>query len=329
MRKSKFFLNLGQIKNSWSDKIPALDLDLILADAINQPREFIITHPEFRPNPWQLLKIYINLSRRNNDVPIAYITGHKEFFGLDFFVNKNVLVPRPDTEILVETAISLISNIFKSQNLSVIPTAKEESLSGSPHPITLIDVGTGSGCIPIAINKTLQQLNTATNKQTGITTHAIDISHRALRVVKKNAKKHNVKINFHQGNLIEPIAKSSIFSLQSSLIITANLPYLTQSQFDNEQSIKKEPKLALVADNQNGLSLYEKLLTQLKSSIFNLQSSITLLLEIDPSQTTDIRTLVKNIFPSAQIEIKKDLAGLDRVVIIQLITSTTTSHGTI
>ena len=282
---------LGQAK-----KIDKLDAELLLAHVLKKPREYLLIHQDEPITVLNQLRFRHLVTKRTKGMPLAYLTGHKEFFGLDFFVNKNVLVPRPETEILVESAIEIIFNLQSS--------------------VTLIDVGTGSGCIPIAINKTLQQLNTATNKQTGITTHAIDISHRALRVVKKNAKKHNVKINFHQGNLIEPIAKSSIFNLQSSLIITANLPYLTQKQFDDEKSIQKEPKLALVADNKNGLSLYEKLLTQLKSSIFNLQSSVTLLLEINPSQTTDIRALVKNIFPSAKIEIKKDLAGHDRVVTV-------------
>jgi len=289
-------LTILPILSKSDKKIGRVEAELILAHVTNKDRAYILAHPDGKINWLQRIKFNHLIRQRQKGVPLAYLTGHKEFFGLDFFVNKNVLVPRPETEILVESAIEIIFNLQSS--------------------VTLIDVGTGSGCIPIAINKTLQQLNTATNKQTGITTHAIDISHRALRVVKKNAKKHNVKINFHQGNLIEPIAKSSIFNLQSSLIITANLPYLTQKQFDDEKSIQKEPKLALVADNKNGLSLYEKLLTQLKSSIFNLQSSVTLLLEINPSQTTDIRALVKNIFPSAKIEIKKDLAGHDRVVTV-------------
>lgn len=285
-----------------SKKIERTEAEIILGHIINKDRAYILAHPENKINWRQHIKFNRLIRQRGSGVPLAYLTGHKEFFGLDFFVNKNVLIPRPDTEILVESAIAIISN--------------------TQYQITLIDIGTGSGCIPISILKTLQHKN--------IEAHAIDISKKALRVAKKNAEKHNVKINFHQGDLLAPILRNCELTANSSeIIITANLPYLTQTQFDTEPSIKKEPKLALIADNKNGLSLYEKLLKQLQSLIFNLQSSVTLLLEIDPSQTIEIKNIIQKLLPTASIIIKKDLAGHDRVVIIQLTTSTTTSRGTI
>lgn len=275
--------------------------EIVIAQLLKKDRAYVLAHPERVLTPTILRTARRHLEKLLTGVPLAYLTGHKEFFGLDFFVNRNVLVPRPDTEILVDEAINLIDN--------------------TNVPVILIDVGTGSGCIPIAIKKTLQHKN--------IETHAIDISKRALRVAKKNAKKYNKKITFHQGDLLIPTTMSKILNPKSEIVVTANLPYLTGKQFAEEKSIQKEPKLALVADNKNGLSLYEKLLKQLQSLIFNFQYSAALLLEIDPDQTADIYELIKNIFPSARIEIKKDLASRDRLVIVQLSTSAATPSGTI
>ena len=171
----------------------------------------------------------------------------------------------------------------------------------------MIDVGTGSGCIPISILK---------NVDRSIQTFAIDVSRPALRMAKKNAKKHAVKINFLHGNLVEPLLKN--YKLQATkLIITANLPYLTEQQFQTEPSIQREPKQALVA-KKNGLALYEKLLEQIKFLNPNFNFQISAFFEIDPSQTNAISVLIKQILPEATVEIKKDLAGLDRLVIITL-----------
>jgi release factor glutamine methyltransferase len=103
--------------------------------------------------------------------------------------------------------------------------------------------------------------------------------------------------------------------IQNSIIITANLPYLTQAQFENEPSIQREPKKALVA-KKDGLALYEKLLTQTTLLPAALQK--ILLLEIDPSQSIKITALIKQILPAAKIQIKKDLSGLDRLLIIHI-----------
>lgn len=280
------------------------DVQLLLAFSLKKPREFIVAHPEYNLNFFEYLKFKNFLKKRKSGIPLAYITGHKDFFGLDFLVNKHTLVPRPDTEILVETVVqTLWSMEHRAWN-----------------NVTLIDVGTGSGCIPIAILKTIKQFDNLT-----INTFATDISKPALKIAKKNAKKNKVDIKFLHGNLLESLfhVPYSMFHTPCStpnapIIITANLPYLTQEQFKNEPSIQREPYSALVAED-NGLALYKKLLKQIKTLYTN--STISLFLEIDPSQSYPLTEYIKTIFPNAKIEIKKDLAGRDRVLDVELLIS--------
>ncbi len=270
-------------------QVPQLDFDILLAFSIGKPKEFLYIHPEYPISIIQYLRFRWFINRYKKGYSVAAITKHKEFYGLDFYVNKNVLIPRPDTERLVASATRIMNDELRIKNDKVI----------------LIDVGTGSGCIPISILKNLIE---------PITTYSTDISRSALRVAKKNAVKHNVKINFLHGNLLEPLIHHSSFILPTStLVVTANLPYLTEKQFRDEPSIQREPKHALVAD-KNGLALYEELLQQIKSLFLIHHSSSLILFEIDPSQTEEISKIIKQYLPNSTIEIKKDLSGLDRLI---------------
>lgn len=260
------------------------DLILVLAGAFKKNKEFIYSHPEYQPTFSERLRFFYYLNKLKRGWPVAYILKSKEFFGLNFFVNKNVLIPRPDTEILVEEVIKICQTNNKT---------------------LLIDIGTGSGCIPISILKNIQ--NTAANIQC----FAIDISNKALKVAQKNAKLHGVNIKFFHGNLLSPLNKffnNLTVNQFNNLIITANLPYLADEQM-NEPTIKHEPKQALWG-GKDGLDLYKKLLEQIK----NLSLKTTTFLEIDPDQTEKIKPLIKKYLPVANIEILKDLSGLNRVV---------------
>ncbi len=277
-------MTIREAQQKYAELLP-IDTEILIATAISKPREFIFTYPEYKLSLWQQIRLQYFTDLRKKDYSIAAIVGHKEFYGLDFFVNKNVLIPRPDTELMVEEVLRILPN--------------DESI--------LIDVGTGSGCIPISILK---------NSQTPTETFAIDISRSALRVAKRNARKHAVKIQFLRGDLLEPFLNS--YKLYpKNLVITANLPYLTEQQFQSEPSIQREPKQALVALH-NGLALYEELLEQIKTLISNSQIQISAFLEIDPSQTEAISVLIKKFLPEGSVEVKKDLAGLDRLVVINL-----------
>lgn len=262
----------------------------------------MIAHPECKVSKYISAQVSKLIKKRTRGIPLAYLTGHKEFFGLDFVVNKHTLIPRPETELIVSLA------------LDKIRTTED-------HKIILIDVGTGSGCIPISVIKT--------SKLQNFKTFAIDISQKALTVARRNAKKHHVKaslrsahvagkIKFLQGNLlssIPPLLKRSKEDFDQ-LIITANLPYLTNKQFKQELSIQHEPQLALIAGN-DGLKYYRQLLKQIQ----NLTPYVLRLMsffEIDPSQTSPIKLLIKKYLPQAKIKTHKDLGKKNRVIEINV-----------
>lgn len=272
------------------ESINSADAELLLAHALATSRENIIAHPERPIGPIAHLHFWSLVKKRKRGIPLAYLIGHKSFFGLDFFVNKHTLIPRPETELMVETAIDQIKQ------------TDEDTL--------LIDVGTGSGCIPISITKTLERAN--------IKTFAIDISRHALRVAKKNAKKHGVDITFIHGNLLEPLMQSAeLLATGYELVITANLPYLTEEQFKGEESIQHEPTSALVA-KKSGLALYEELLKQLQLLFTVYYLPITCFFEIDPSQSEHIRAYAQCLFPAASVAIRNDLRGQHRLAVITI-----------
>lgn len=283
-------VSLKYLKNT-----PSLDGDILLSWSIKKPKEFVLIHPEYKLSLHEMLRFFYASKKYQHGLPIAYITHHKEFFGLDFFVNRHTLIPRPDTELMVEEVIKEIKN-------------SSLDITGS----WLIDVGTGSGCIPIAIAKNIKEIKIV----------ATDISTGALKIARKNARTHNVSIEFLHGNLLEPVIKLfKSFPTNSELIITANLPYLTKEQFQNEPSIQHEPYQALVAD-ENGLALYKELLQQITQlllpTIQKNKIKITCFFEIDPSQALTITKLIHSFFPTTAVEIKKDLAKRDRLVVTHL-----------
>lgn len=268
--------------------VDRFDTELLLAHTLKKSREFVVAHHDFFV-PWiKRFRFQRLVAKRSHGVPIAYLTGHKEFFGLDFLVNKHTLVPRPDTEILVEAVLKEIKNI--------------------PAGI-LIDIGTGTGCIPIAILKNTNQKN--------IQTFATDISQKALTVARKNARRQAVPIHFLSGNLLTPLFKNILSFENTHCILTANLPYITQEQFDTEPSIQHEPYLALVAPD-HGLALYKELLTQIHQMPIDSLLSVTCFFEIDPSQSTLLSKEIQKIFPQSQIHIQKDLSKRDRIIMLHL-----------
>lgn len=271
-------------------KNPHFDAEILLSYILKKEREFLLTHPEKKLTKLQLEKFNNLITRRTKGEPVAYLVGYKYFCGNRFIVNKNVLVPRPETEMMVDSIINCELPITNS---------------------IIIDIGTGSGCIIISLAKFIK------NKCQFIGT---DVSKKALSVAKKNAKLNKVdnKIKFIQGNLFEPILKNKKLYQNKNLIITANLPY-GWSEWKNNCSmdtigLKFEPQIALFT-KENGLKLYRELFEQIKQ-IQNEIKSITLLCEIDPRQTKLIAKLIKKELPKTKFEIKKDLAELDRLIII-------------
>ena len=313
--------------------IDQLDVELLLAHVRHSRREHLLAHPDQALSLTAVHRFRSLIKKRAEGLPLAYLVGSKEFFGLNFIVNKFVLVPRPETELIVEMALDRLQESDFSNQTSDFRKPKSESRS--PKAI-LVDLGTGSGCIPIAIMKTLEtkkQKNTE-NKKTLVRVIGTDISQWALRVARKNARRHGVDITFLHGNLLEPIIKTynptspagGLKPITYNLIITANLPYLTEEQYASEPSIQSEPKSALVAKN-NGLALYEKLLKQIQTLISSFPHFfISCFFEIDPSQSRRITSLIQDYLPGAKVEIKTDLAGRERVVVIRTLKTRKTKN---
>ena len=279
-------------------KFPQLEAEILLSHIIKKPRVFLFAHPEAELTQLQITNYQLQIKKRLRGAPIAYLTGEKEFYGLKFLVNKNVLIPRPETELMVEEAVKLARRIST--------------------PITFVDVGTGSGCIITSIAKVvIFNFQFSIFKQFPIFNFQFigtDISKQALAIAKKNAKLHGVekKIKFINGDLLAPIINSKFKIQNSKFIILANLPYLTPVQIKNSPTIKHEPRLALTA-GKDGLKYYRKLFIQInKLPITNYY----IFCEIDPSQKTSIRRLAKTILPPHFLEIKKDLRGHNRLAII-------------
>ncbi len=271
--------------------IPLQDIELILAWVLQRDRGYLLAHFDQKISPIQKLRLKYAIFAYNRGWSIAHITHHKEFFGLDLYVNRHTLIPRPDTETLVDQALTILET-----------TAPDT-------PATVIDVGTGSGCIPIALGK---------KSPRPLTLLATDISRGALRVAKKNAKKHAVPITFFRGNVLEPlISEVQKIPQDETIIITANLPYLTHEQFESEQSIQKEPYTALVAE-EGGLALYRIMLSHIKEALKDKRHHLHLLFEIDPSQAELAAELVSIYFPKARVALTQDIGGRPRVVTAHL-----------
>ncbi len=216
--------------------------------------------------------------RRANGEPVAYIVGRKEFFGLDFAVSPAVLVPRPETEPLVQWAIDWL---------------QERVL-----PARVVDVGTGSGAIAVAVAHTVGTAHV----------FAADISLEAVRVARRNARAHGVgaRIGFVSGNLLSWLG-------QPADLVLANLPYLTGAQMD-EPSIAAEPLLALAGGDADGFGLYRRLIPQVAE---RLMPGGAFAFEIDPAQAEIAVASCQSAFPNAAIAVHDDLAGCARFVTVE------------
>lgn len=217
------------------------------------------------------------IERLNKGEPVQYIVGDVEFYGNIIDVNPNVLIPRPETEELVEKTQNYINKIFESEKIDII------------------DVGTGSGCIPIALKKIFPNSNIT----------AIDISKPALDVAIKNAQKNNVEIDFIQSNLFESVNKK--FN-----VIISNPPYIKENEEIMDIVKNNEPHIALYAPN-NGLYYYQEIL---KNANKYLNEKYLIAFEIGETQGEEIIKIAKTYFPNSKIIKEKDLRKFDRFIFI-------------
>lgn len=223
-------------------------------------------------NKEELEKAYIRLK---NGEPVQYIVGNVDFYDYNFIVNKNVLIPRFETEELVDYTITYAKKYFNKP--------------------TIIDIGTGSGCIAITLQKKL-----------ATTVYATDISKEAIEVAKLNNKKNNSDVTFINCNLFDK------FNEKVDILIS-NPPYISYNDKEIMNIVKNnEPHTALFADN-NGLYFYEEIL---KKANRILKEKSFVAFEIGYKQATDIERIAKKYFPLSKIIIKKDLSNLDRFIFI-------------
>lgn len=278
-------------------KYSSVETDLLLSHILGKPKEFLYTHPEYKLTSKQFNNLTKLILRRKEGEPIAYIVGYKYFYGLKFKVNKDVLIPRPETEWLVD-------RIIKQCTLK-LTTVRNRS------QIKILDVGTGSGCIPISIAHIYTGHKGHPSAAKGspfLEITASDISPPALQVAKHNAAAHKTTIRFIQSDLFLNIRGK--FD-----IITANLPYIPLTTYNLllTTDIKFEPKSA-ITDGTDTWDLYTKFFTELPKY---LKGEGIALLEIDEAAKLALAKMVKKILPTMRAKFYKDLSNRWRYLALQ------------
>ena len=258
---------------------PSLEAQALLGGKLGRSRAWIFAHSDTILTPAQLSGLDQWINRRLNHEPLPYILGHWEFYGLNFFVTSDVLIPRPETEQLVDLAREWIKN--------------------HPGPRRMVDVGTGSGCIAASLAYWSPEL----------TVVACDRSLAALRIAAANFKSHGL------ARRIYPVASDLLGAFQSPFdLICANLPYIPSETLEDLEVARYEPRLALDG-GRDGLRLIEPLLDQARH---RLAPGGRILLEIEYGQDHSAVDAASRYFPQARIELKKDLSGLPRNVMIDI-----------
>lgn len=277
---------------------PRLDSELLLAHLLGQDRAWLYAHPEYALSPAQLAAYQDLLSRRARREPVAYLTGHKEFYGLDFVVSRHVLIPRPETELLVERAIqwaTALSGHARDPKLRRFGAEARAEL-----PLLIADAGTGSGAIAVTLALHLPQARLI----------ATDTSPAALVIARHNAIRHGVDQRVHclQAHLLSPLAAPLD-------LILANPPYLSHAQLAAAppEVAAWEPRAALDG-GPDGLAVIRQLLAMAPD---RLRPGGALLVEMGAGQGTSVLKLARRCLPGATLEIARDYAGHDRLLIAQ------------
>ncbi|HPS54451.1 MAG TPA: peptide chain release factor N(5)-glutamine methyltransferase [Sedimentisphaerales bacterium] len=260
-----------------------LSAEMLMSEVLNKQRIQLYTDfEEIVPKP-QLDKLHSLIKRAAANEPVAYLIGRTEFYSLEIFVNEHTLIPRPETEQLVEKAIDFLR------------TRKNKQM--------VLDLCTGSGCIAVAIAKNFPAADII----------ATDICESALQVAAKNIENHhlNEQIKLLQGNLFDPVIPqldTSAFDL-----IVSNPPYISTEEFEKlDKNVKDyEPKLALLAGDE-GLDVYKKIAAQVNQF---LKPDAQLIMEIGYKQGPSVKDMLENLHCFSEVKIIKDFQRLDRIVI--------------
>jgi len=256
-------------------------------------RAYLYAHPERELTADEMQRYEEALARRATGVPAQYITGHQEFWGLDLIVSPAVLIPRPETEHVVETVLELVSADSKQSQETRTGMSAPHGLS-VPRGLRIVDVGTGSGAIALALAKELPFAEI----------HATDISAEALELARANAARHELisRIEFHRADLLDG------FSPASFDIVVSNPPYVGESEEDSVQLEvrKSEPRGAVFA-GPTGLEVIERLIPQAQKA---LSPGGWLVFEISGTIADGVRRLLSGW---SEVAITNDLQGIARV----------------
>ncbi len=279
--------SLSQFRQAAIDRLTAADVDaprltaeVVLAHARGVTRTQLLAQPDGLLTPDQLARVERDLDRLVHGEPLAYVVGHREFYDVDLLTDARALIPRPETECLIEHALKAFAD----------------------HPAPLIaDVGTGCGAIAVTLARHLPRAHVI----------ATDLSFDALELARENAQRIGVadRIEFRAGSLLEPITETLD-------LLAANLPYIDDKDWPYlAKTIRgHEPKMAFVG-GPDGLDLVRGLLHD-APRVTHLDSVI--LLEIGAYQGDAVTEIARQHFPRAYIEIKPDYAGLDRLAVIEV-----------
>jgi len=257
---------------------PKLKARLLLQYILKKPRQYLIIYDNEQIEKKEQWEYFINIEKLANGVPLQHITHSQEFMKMDFYVDENVLIPRPDTEILVEEVIKIAKTM---------------------HNPKILDLCTGSGAIAISVAKNVPESEV----------YAIDISQRALNVAKKNAKNLEVNVKFLKSDLFEKVNKVKFD------IIVSNPPYIKKDDITYlSPDVKKEPELALDG-GFDGLDFYRKIT---KQAIDYLKFGSYLCYEIGYDQKEEVMAIIKEQENYSKTYCKKDLGGNDRIIVTQV-----------
>lgn len=303
MTISQFFQkSVRQLESAGIDTA-ALDVNVLVKFVLQKDDVFILLEPDMPLTNYQQAKLNKLISRREKGEPVAYLTNHKEFFGYDFYVDKRVLVPRPESEKLVELALDRIKLKVKGSKLKVL------------------DMGTGSGCIIISLAQEIEKLSTL-NLKLSTEFYASDTSSSALAVAKKNARNLLSNRTIEQSSNLR-FYHSDLFSnrlLHKKYdILIANLPYVPKIVKSSKFKVKSisgtdfEPQNAIFAED-NGAAVIKKFLAEAKNY---LARDGLILIELDPRNAKSILKDARKNFPISKIELSNDLAGLYRYLTIE------------
>ena len=285
---------MSTVQNFQKKYLPAIaseDFFILLAYATHKDKLFLLAHPEYILTSEEKILLEDCLARRQKHEPVAYIVGQKEFYKRDFAVTQATLIPRPETEHLIEQALKHIDSVKQNET-----------------PLDIVDIGTGSGNIIITLASELDA------SLFNIHFFGIDISPEAIAVAEHNARTHHVFKTIHliESDLLTrfPLPQKK----NSGLIVIANLPYLSHSIYETSPKDVREyePRQALVS-GADGMNHYRRLLQQLaeKKEYYH---SLFVLFEISPEQSTLLPQEILHLFPESILQIIPDLSGKNRLI---------------